>query len=199
MSEIPVVNKQKSNREIMQNARELLHGNWKLPIGFFLLYFVINLALECLPGSGILINLLISGVLDLGVAFFLLAFINKNDPQIMQLFTGLPKFDIALCLYLVRLLYIILWTLLLIIPGIITCLKYSQAFFILAENPDLKTREILQKSDEMMYGHKLSLFYLYLRFTGWALLAVLSFGIGFIWLIPYVEVSRALFYKNLKS
>jgi len=89
--------------------------------------------------------------------------------------------------------------LLLIIPGIIAALSYSQAFFILADNPSLSASEVLSKSKEIMDGHKLKLFFLGFNFIGWSFLCILTLGIGFLWLIPYMKVSYASFYNEISN
>ena len=97
------------------------------------------------------------------------------------------------------LLYVLLWTLLLIIPGIIAALGYSMTYYILADDPLLKPQDALKKSKTMMNGHKTKLFYLCLRFFLLALLCILTLGIGFFWLIPYVHVTMAKFYDDING
>jgi uncharacterized membrane protein len=100
--------------------------------------------------------------------------------------------------YLLVVLYIILWTLLLIVPGIIAALSYSMTFYILADEPAIKAEDALRKSKAMMDGYKLKLFYLCLWFFLLALLCVLTLGIGFLWFIPFVNVTMAKFYDDIK-
>ncbi len=76
---------------------------------------------------------------------------------------------------------------------------YAMTPYILAENPELSAWDASTRSREMMKGHKFDLFYLYLSFIGWGILAVLTLGIGFIWLVPYVQTTTAAFYNDLKS
>ncbi len=95
--------------------------------------------------------------------------------------------------------YILLWTLLLIIPGIIAGLSYSMVYFILAENPTISPMDAIRQSKEMMYGHKTEMFMLSLSFIGWCLLGVLSLGIGFLWIGSYMQTSMAIFYQELKA
>jgi uncharacterized membrane protein len=73
------------------------------------------------------------------------------------------------------------------------------AFFILCDNPDIGAVEAITRSRKMMVGYKGKLFGLYLSFIGWALLCCLSFGIGFLWLGPYINLSVTNFYENLKQ
>ena len=92
-----------------------------------------------------------------------------------------------------------LWTLLLIIPGIIKAFSYAMTTFIVEENPELGASEAIHRSRMMMRGHKFDLFWLWLSFIGWGLLCLLTAGIGFIWLIPYMETSMAAFYEEVKA
>ena len=92
-----------------------------------------------------------------------------------------------------------LWTLLFIIPGIIKAFSYSMTPFILDEFPELSPSEAIHRSRMMMKGHKFDLFWLYLSFIGWAILAILTCGIGFLWLIPYMQTAEAAFYEEVKA
>ena len=94
-------------------------------------------------------------------------------------------------------LFIALWTLLFIIPGIIKSFAYAMTPYILKDNPELGPNDARLKSIEMMRGHKWKLFGLELSFIGWFLLCILSLGIGFIWLAPYFNTAHAAFYCDL--
>jgi uncharacterized membrane protein len=96
-------------------------------------------------------------------------------------------------------LFILLWTLLLIIPGIIAAISYSMTFYILADDNSIGAMDAIDKSKKMMDGYKWKCFCLGLRFLGWALLCILTLGIGFLWLMPYMQVSMAKFYDDVKA
>jgi uncharacterized membrane protein len=96
-------------------------------------------------------------------------------------------------------LFICLWTCLLIIPGIIKGLAYSMTPFILEEKPELSAYDAIKYSEKLMKGHKTELFLLYLSFIGWAILCVFTFGIGYLWLAPYIYVTLCEFYEDLKK
>ena len=95
--------------------------------------------------------------------------------------------------------YEFLWTLLLIIPGIIKYYSYAMTKFILLDEPELKYDAAIEKSMEMMKGKKFKLFLLDLSFIGWALLCILTLGIGLVLLVPYMYTARAAFYEDLKA
>ena len=101
--------------------------------------------------------------------------------------------------YLCMSVKILLWCLLLFIPGIVMSFAYALTPYILHECPELSPWEASTRSREMMKGHKFELFYLYLSFIGWFILSILTCGVGFIWLIPYMQMSVAAFYEDLKS
>jgi uncharacterized membrane protein len=98
-------------------------------------------------------------------------------------------------------LFVFLWSLLLIIPGIIAALSYAMAFYILADDKEktVKAMEAIDKSKVMMYGYNWKLFCLGLRFFLLSLLCILTLGIGFLWLMPYMQVSLAKFYDDVKA
>ena len=94
---------------------------------------------------------------------------------------------------------IFLWSLLLVIPGIIKSFSYAMTPFILDEFPELSASEAIHRSRLMMRGHKFDLFWLWLSFIGWGILCMFTFGIGLLWLIPYMETSMAAFYREVKA
>jgi uncharacterized membrane protein len=116
-----------------------------------------------------------------------------------MIFEGFNDFGRSFVAVLLTSIYILLWTLLLIIPGIIAGLSYSMVYFILAENPTISPMDAIRQSKEMMYGHKTEMFMLSLSFIGWCLLGVLSLGIGFLWIGSYMQTSMAIFYQELKA
>ena len=88
---------------------------------------------------------------------------------------------------------------LLVIPGIIASYRYSQAFYLLADNDDMTALEALRASKEMMKGYKWKLFVLSLSFIGWILLAAVTLGIGYIFLSPYINTAYTNFYEYLRG
>jgi uncharacterized membrane protein len=185
------------NKVLMQRARESLKGKWGLAIGTYLVYMLIAGIISSIPKTGGLLSLIISGPMAVGVSIFSLAISRDRNPQFEQIFYGFKKFGVSLGAYLLIAVFVILWAILLIIPGIIAILSYSMTFFIIAEDDSIGPLEAIRKSKKMMYGFKWKLFCLYLRFLGWALLCILTIGIGFLWFVPYISVSFAKFYDDL--
>lgn len=95
--------------------------------------------------------------------------------------------------------YTFLWTLLLIVPGIIKSLAYALTPYVAKDHPELSADDCIHESQEMMRGHKWELFLLLLSFIGWILLSILTLGIGMLWVVPYVQVSMAHFYEDVKA
>jgi len=187
------------NVVLMQMARESLKGKWGLAIGTFVVYLLITVTLQVIPVAGPIVSLIISGPFSLGLAIFSLAISRNQEARLEQIFQGFNNFGTALGTYLLMVLFILLWMLLLIIPGIIAALSYSMTFYILADDKSIGAMEAIDKSKQMMYGYKWKLFCLGLRFIGWALLCILTLGIGFLWLFPYIQVSVAKFYDDVKA
>jgi len=128
-----------------------------------------------------------------------LQLIRGQQPKLETIFSGFQKFGTTLLLNLLMTIFVLLWTLLLIIPGIIASFRYAMAWYILHDNPEIRAIDAIRQSKAMMQGYKGQLFLLYLSFIGWFILCILSFGIGFLWLLPYIQSSSSAFYENLKA
>jgi uncharacterized membrane protein len=190
---------QKENIVLMQEAREALKDKWGLAVGGFFLYMLISIVAGSPDDIGPFLALFIDGPLLVGLSVFSLALARKQEASISQLFIGFNDFLRSFVTYLLMFLFILLWALLLIVPGIIAALAYSQTFFILAEDKSIKPRDAINKSKNMMLGNKKKLFYLILRFFGWFLLGILSLGIGFLWILPYFQVTMAKFFDDISG
>ena len=94
--------------------------------------------------------------------------------------------------------FTVLWSLLFVVPGIIKALAYSQANYVIHDNPRLKGKEAIEISKRMTNGFKGDLFSMYLSFIGWYILVGLTCGILSIYVTPYVETTAAMYYENLK-
>ena len=120
-------------------------------------------------------------------------------PTVSDAFCGFDDYWSAIKLHLLSGVYIFLWSLLLVIPGIIKTYAYSMSVYILAENKGKSARECLKESNAMTMGYKADLFLLNLSFIGWYLLCCVTFGIALIWVMPYMQVTHANAYNLLKS
>ena len=190
------------NVELMKMARESLKDKWGIAIATFLIYAliigIVQGSAETYPFIN-LILLLISGPLSLGITKFTINISRNQEARIEQLFEGFSNFGTSTGAYLLTVLFTLLWTLLLIIPGIIAALSYSMTFYIIADDDSIGAMDAIDKSKKMMYGHKWKYFRLLLRIFGLSLLCILTLGIGFLWLLPYAQVSTAKFYEDIKE
>ena len=125
-----------------------------------------------------LYSFVIEAAFTLGLAMFVLNFIRAGKVSLELLFSGFEKFIKAFLINLIMSIIIFVGLVLFIIPGIIFGLMYSQAYYILADNPELGAIECLRKSRIMMIDNKGYLFGLRLSFIGWALLAAISIVVG---------------------
>ena len=188
------------NSQIMSNAKTSLEGKWPLAIGTFVIMILISAGASIIPVAGSIISLIVAGPLAIGAAYFALKISKDDNPKTDDLFFSFNNnFGNSILAYLLVVVFVLLRLLLLIIPGIIASLAYSQTWFILAENPEMDSYKAILKSKEMMKGYKLQLFKINIRIFGLSLLCILTFGIGFLWLIPYQYVVYAKFYEELSS
>ena len=193
-------------------GRQALAGIWSKAVLGTLLYYlltmvpvlILNLVFDekAVEFAANLYFFIVSGPLLLGYTVFMIAIFRKQPTTPTEVFYGFERFGKTLGLYFMMNLFIMLWALLLIVPGIIAALRYSMAFYIMADNPDIGIMDAISESKRMMRGNKWKYFCLQLSFFGWALLACLTMGIGFFWLTPYIYTSTVGFYEiangNLK-
>jgi uncharacterized membrane protein len=187
------------NKDLMALARQALTGRWGIAIGAVCIYLAMLVVLGFVPVLGDIAAFAISGPMSVGFVIFSLAIVRGQEPKIAQIFEGFQKFWTALGAYTLMMIFIGLWSLLLIIPGIIAALSYSMTFYIIAEDDTIGAFEAIEKSKQMMLGNKWKFFCLGCRFIGWMLLCILTLGLGYIWLTPYMTVSYAEFYDDLVS
>jgi uncharacterized membrane protein len=187
------------NRDIMGLAKAHLRGNWDITASIFLMYMVIIFVLGVIPVMGWIAGFLIAGPLLVGLHIIFLSVVRDITISPGQLFEGFYVFTNCLVAYILTVVFISLWSLLLIVPGIIAAFSYSMTYFILADNHQLDGREAIRQSKTMMAGNKWKLSGLVGRFTGWFLLGILSLGIGFIWIGPYFMTSLAIFYEEIRD
>lgn len=123
-----------------------------------------------------------------------------SKPSLINIFNGfrVNYWSKVRTLFLTDL-YIFLWGLLFIVPGIVKSYAYRMVPYIIAENPDISTDDALKLSSAMMEGHKGAAFGYDLSFIGWALLTVISFGIvGIFYYYPYKNSADAVLYERIK-
>ena len=183
-------------------ARNSLSGRWLEPILVNIIIVMISIGMSFVslifPRLG-MFSIIISGPLYLGVAFYFSQFVIGKDLGIKDMFYGFNfLWGKSILLYFFTGLFILLWSLCFIIPGIIKAFAYAMAPYILADNPTMTAFEALDESQIIMEGRKWELFILGLSFIGWILLSILTFGVLLIWIIPYMQAAQAAFYQKNK-
>lgn len=214
-----------ANKDLMADARTALSGNWGMGVLGYVLYMVLIFsfslfvftavffvsvitqvggantaaATEAMDLFANLIQLLMSGAFMVGFMAFFLGIAQEGEAKLELLFVGFQRFWKSFGVYFFYTLFICLWTLLFIIPGIIAAFRYAMAFFIVADDEDCGPLEAISRSKEMMKGNKWKYFCLNWRFFWWWLLATFfTFGLGYLWLVPYMQTSFAKFYEDVK-
>jgi uncharacterized membrane protein len=150
------------------------------------------LAMTCLSFS-------LGCIIDIGYSRFNLRLIDNEESSFNDLFAYFPKWKTAVVAGLLKFVYIFLWSLLFIVPGVIASLNYAMTSFIIAENDGISAGEALEESKELMYGNRWKLFCLHFSFIGWDILNLFSFGLGSLWLIPYKSAAIADFYREISK
>lgn len=176
-----------------------------------------------------IVQIIIGGAASLGYAKFNLNLIDYKNADISDLFSQFHRLWDGFCMNFLVGLYIFLWSLLLIIPGIIKTYSYAMTPYIMAENPEMTVSEAIKESMRIMDGQKMSLFFLNLSFIGWDMLisAPSIFGLsfvtarmvnggslsnilffipcalitftGFLFLHPYIAATNAAFYRDISA
>ncbi len=190
-------NEMPRNSEIRRAARYALKNNWTQAVLATLVFTLVTAAAGSIPFAG----LLVVCPLEFGFMLCFLRLIRGEDSSEMvgDQFSVFNKYGRTLGTSLLMTLYILLWCLLFVIPGIIMSYAYAMTPYIMNDRPDLDASDCIHESRVMMKGYKWKLFCLDLSFIGWALLCILTLGIGFLWLQPYIEASHAKFYEELKA
>ena len=166
-----------------------------------LIYSLIIGGCSAIPGVGQMAAIVVGGPFFLALAMIALAVLRGEDVAVESLFAGFKdgKFLPAFLLNLVNGIFIALWSLLLVAPGIIKAYAYAMSTYIMAENPGMSQKECREESMRMMMGNKWRLFCLHFSFIGWGLLCALTLGILSFWVTPYMRVAEAAFYEDLKA
>lgn len=192
-----------NSRELRQQAWSKLSGNWGGPIAVTIVYGLIigliNGLSEFVPFLG-LASLIVTGPLMVGISGYFINFAKSRNPDFEQLFDGFKySFGNSIVLNILTGLFVFLWALLFIIPGIVKAYAYSMGPYLMAENPSITATEALDESQRLMDGHKMDLFILQLSFFGWFLLGIITFGIALIWVVPYMQAATAEFYVEISG
>lgn len=143
---------------------------------------------------------LLGSIIEIGYAKFNLDLVDRQkEPELGTLLGYFTYWKTTVAAKFLQGLYVFMWSLLFIIPGIIAGYSYAMTSYILAENPELTASEAIEMSKQMMTGNRWRLFCLQLSFIGWDLLCALTLGIGNLWLTPYKQAATAAFYREVSG
>jgi uncharacterized membrane protein len=163
-----------------------------------LVIFLGNFVSSIIPGVGMLLLL---GPISVGVNSFYLKRIRTNEPFAVGNALDGVRSGIGenILLGIVISVFTFLWSLLLVVPGIVKSYSYSMATYIRVDHPEYGWKECIEESKKMTYGHKMELFILDLSFLGWYIVGALCLGIGTLWVQAYHKTAVALAYESLKA
>ncbi len=196
------------HRLIRQNARYIIKGNllqiWIPLILLELISLPFSLIIVKVAEAGsdlekvltIIFSLLLMPV-TIGCYEYFLNIVRGKEPKLKSLFNYFDRFGTILLAIVIIGLLTTIGTFLLIIPGIIIALMYSQIYYVIVDNPEDNAISCLKKSRELINGYKWDYIVFNLKFIGWILLTVFTFGIAGIYVIPYVIIAQTKYYDNL--
>lgn len=186
----------KQNSELRAEARVALTDKWVMGAVTTLVFTAVSSVASYIPVVG---TILVALPVMYGYSIVMLSVMRGAEMNIGGLFDGFNDFGRIVGTKLLQAIYTFLWTLLLVIPGIIKSYSYAMTDFILKDEPLLANNAAIEKSMAMMDGNKMKLFLLDLSFIGWAILSLFTFGIGLLFLQPYIQSAHAAFYEDLKA
>ena len=190
-----------NNSQICREALDVLRKNWIEPV---VVCFLL-LCLSSVCGSTVVLVWLVLKPAYYGFNAGLLQFVRSNGEEKLRVESLLSTFNKQLygkiiLLSIVKSLFIFLWLLLFIVPGIVKAMSYSMTPFVIADDADVDYREALDRSEAIMEGHKLDFFVIQLVYIVLIILSVVfTFGIGILLLDPYYETVTAKFYEQAKA
>ena len=204
--------------EIKAKAKDFAFNNkwnvWKPSIIYGAVYAVLMCIMVVityvfkLDAEGAVVGLLeivlsfVMAPLTVGSTYYLLKLVKGKKVDVTKdLFSKYSIIGLIILTSLYVGLMTTLWSLLLIVPGIIYAYKVAMIQYVLAEDGSEKKsiKEIVATSTNLMDGYKMDFFTFELSFIGWILLGMVTFGIAYIWVFPYMEVANVMYYEELKK
>ncbi len=190
------------NSELRQKSRDVLSGKWGMAILFYVVYSVLVGVIGLVFGSmhyvGNVATILIMIPITWGIVVMYLRLSRGDVLDIKNIFDGFKDFTRVFCTMFLTNLQLFLWTLLLIVPGIVKSYSYAMVPYILADT-GASNVEAIHESRIMMSGHKMRLFLMDLWFVIISLFSVILLFIPLLWIMPYWYTARAMFYINVKG
>lgn len=207
----------RTNKEIRSESRQELKGYWTMPVLATLVYILISMFISMLSNTSKLVGehpglivlsfiafllvVLVRLPLDYGYELAFLKFLRADkEDTVERIFDGFKTYGRAIGLVFLRGILTFLFMLLLIVPGIIKSLAYSMSVYVAHDHPELSSLDCIYRSEDLMKGHKMQFFKMYLGFIGITILCIVfTLGIGLLWYIPFMQVAVANFYEEVKA
>ena len=193
-------------KELRQRARNSLGNDILCETWLYALLpcAIVAIAFAVLELSYVLAlaSLFIGGCLEFGLCTYFLnnARGQKNKSDLKPLLSGFTE-DIGrnmIAGFLVSV-FVMMWSLLFIIPGVVKGYAYSMTFFIMRDNPNISAYDAMKESEKMMKGYKMKAFLLDLSFIGWIFVGVLCLGVGILWVAPYMIAAKTELYEHIRA
>ena len=199
-------------KKLKADAKKKMEGNWKSWIYILLICLGLSLAagIICVPINSHLsenfkqvpssiCTTIGECLFGFGILSFFLKIAKGEKVEYNEMFSkikmALKYFLMSLCVSIV----VGIGFILLIVPGVILALGFSQVPYIILEDPNIGIIDAMKKSWEMMKGHKGEYFTLVLSFIGWAIICAIPCALGYIWLAPYYSITISNYYLELKK
>lgn len=198
-----------NRKKIKEEARNIIKGNlWEI-LTPFLIITLISLGISIL-------GLLLFGKdidkiqsfesflsialipMEYGSIVFLIKYVRKEKTDYTEIFHHYNKFWPVFCLSFLTGLFIMLGCFLLIIPGIIFAISFNFVYYVMADGEE-NSMECIRKSTKLMKGYKWDYVVFILSFLGWILLGLITFGLAYIYVVPYMNIAETLYYEELKK
>lgn len=198
-----------NRKKIKEQAKKIINGNLWTILKPYTIVLIINIIVGIIIGAltqeETVVGNLLETITELaliplsyGYTAFLLKYVRKEKVSQEEIFKYYKNFAPIILLTILISIFTSLWTLLLIIPGIIAAISYQQAIYIMIDGEE-DPKECIKKSKEMMRGYKIDYFTFILSFIGWGLLVIATLGIAAVYVFPYISVSQVLYYDELKK
>ena len=193
-----------TRQEIKARAKDQLGNNLFCNAWLFAVLACFIFSVICSAAGSIIVGIgavIVTGPLSFGLNYLFLKQARDNQPmELGDLFKGFSEdFGQNLLIGLMTAIFTALWSLLLIVPGIVKAYSYAMVYYIKADHPEYNWRQCIAESQAMMNGHKMDLFIMDLSFIGWMIVGSLCLGVGTLWVSAYMEAARAHFYESIQT
>lgn len=185
-------------RDIKEEAKKALVGNRLMYLFAIIVIMAITSLGSFLAGIGAIISPVLMGGLFI-LSLSLLEGKTFDFSNVFKLFKDLNHALKMIGVALLTMFIVMLGFLLLIIPGLIFAFQYSQALYVMVENPEIGIWDAMKESKRLMVGHKFELFVFNFSFILHMLLGIITFGLYYFYFIPYFQVSMHNYYKHLRG